>query len=96
MLAVLAVAGASVSTGTAWRICLAVLAPVLAGLIWGLLIAPKARRRLSDPARLTVEVVLFAAAGAALGAAGHAIAAAIFAVVAIASASLLRVVAPGS
>ncbi len=38
---------------------LAVLLPALAAGAWGLWVAPRARRRLSDPARLAVEVTLF-------------------------------------
>ena len=39
---------------------------------------PRASRRLRDPPRLAVELVLFGAAGAALAAAGHVLAAAVF------------------
>ncbi len=34
--------------------------------LWGLLVAPRAKRRLADPGRLGVEVALFALGGAAL------------------------------
>ena len=53
-------------------------APLAAAVVWGLWIAPKASRRLHDPARLVVELVLFGAAGAALAAADHPLAAAVF------------------
>lgn len=65
LLAALAVAGASVSP------VLAVALPVAAAVVWGRWVAPKATRRLPDPRRLAVELVLFAVAGAALAAAGH-------------------------
>lgn len=52
------------------RVLLAVGAPAIFAAVWGLLIAPKATRRLPDPARLAVEVVLFAGVAAALVAAG--------------------------
>jgi hypothetical protein len=49
---------------------LAALAGVAAALVvaavWGLWVAPASRRRLPDPARLGVEVVLFAGAAAGL------------------------------
>jgi hypothetical protein len=57
---------------------LGVAAPLAAAVVWGLWIAPKAIRRLNDPIRLAVELLLFGAAGAALAAAGHAVAAVVF------------------
>ena len=92
-MAVLAWAGAGASLPLAGRIVLAVAAPVLAMIIWGL--APRARRRLRDPLRLAVELVLFAVAAAALAVTGPVVAAVVFAVIAIGVALLLRVVAPG-
>jgi hypothetical protein len=53
-------------------------APLAAAVVWGLWIAPKATRRLDDPIRLALELLLFGAAGAALAVAGHALAAAVF------------------
>ncbi len=57
---------------------LGIAAPLVAAVVWGLWIAPKAKRRLRDPARLVLELLLFAAAGAALAAADHVLAAAVF------------------
>jgi hypothetical protein len=68
LVAGLAVAGAAVAP---WA---AVLLPLLLAAIWGLFLAPKATRLLADPARFALEVFLFVATGAALTAAGHAIA----------------------
>lgn len=48
---------------------------IVAG-VWGLLVAPKSPRRLSNAPRLVLELVLFAVAGALLLAAGYALAAA--------------------
>jgi hypothetical protein len=95
LVAVLAWAGAGASLALAGRIVLAVAAPVLAMIVWGLWLAPRARRRLTDPLRLTVELVLFAVAAAALAVTGPVVAAVVFAVIAIGVALLLRVVAPG-
>ena len=52
------------------RILLAAGAPLLAAAAWGTWVAPKARRRLADPGRLVVEVVVFGAATAGLATAG--------------------------
>jgi len=79
-----------------WRIGFAVLGPVLAGAIWELVIAPRAPRRLGDPLRLAIEIVMFLASSAALALVGHVIAAVVFAVLAIGTAVLVRMVAPGS
>jgi 1-acyl-sn-glycerol-3-phosphate acyltransferase len=65
-------------------------APLLAAVIWGLWVAPASRRRLTDPARLVVEVLLFAAGVAALAAAGYLLVAVIFAVVVAANIILVR------
>ena len=60
------------------------------------MIGPKAARRLSDPLRLTVEIVLFLAAAVLLALVGYALWAVIFAVAAIGTAVLVRLTAPGS
>ena len=54
-------AGGGGVTGAA----LALVAVAAAVLVWGRFVAPKSRRRLTDPARLGVEVAFFLAAGAA-------------------------------
>lgn len=45
---------------------LAVAAPLVAATAWGAWVAPKAARRLPDPARLGIEALVFAGATAAL------------------------------
>ncbi|HET7018748.1 MAG TPA: YrdB family protein [Streptosporangiaceae bacterium] len=77
------------------RIGLAVLAVVATATIWGLWIAPKARRRLPDPWRLILEIVLFGLATAGLVVQHDLIAAVVFAVATIGVASLMRKIAPG-
>ena len=72
------------------RVLLAVAAIAAAGAFWGVLVAPKARRRLADPLRLVVEIVFFAAAGLSLVAAGAVWIGVALAVLAIANAILLR------
>ena len=58
--------------------------------LWGAWVAPKAKRRLSDPARFVLELVIFGAATAAFAAVGQTVLAAVFAVAAVASAGLSR------
>ena len=53
-------------------------------------IAPKAPRRLTDPAKLFVELVLFAAAVVGLAVVGHPALAAVLAVVFVANTAVLR------
>ena len=62
--------------------------------VWGLWVAPKARRRLPDPTRLAVEVTLFAAAFLALQA-GEASLSAMVAGVSLWAAFLISVPARG-
>jgi uncharacterized protein DUF2568 len=95
-MAVLAWAAASAGIALGWRIALAVLGPVLVAVVWGLAVAPRAKNRLADPWRLGAEIVIFIVAAAALALAGEGVAAAVYAVVAIGTAIMLRVVMPGS
>jgi len=70
LLAAWAVIGWHVGGQVAVRVLLAVLFPGLAATAWGLWVAPRATRRLDDPARFAVEAVLFAAASVGLAVAG--------------------------
>ena len=96
LIAVLVWAGLGASLPLAGRIVIAVAAPVLAMVIWGRWLAPRARQRLTDPLRLAVELALFAVAAAALALTGPVVAAVVFAVIAMGVAIALRAVAPGS
>jgi hypothetical protein len=95
LLAVLVILGLNAGIGLAGRVVLAVGGPVVAAVLWGVAIAPQARRRLADPLRIAIEVVLFGAAAVGLGIEGSVIGAVIFSVVTIGVAALVRVVAPG-
>ncbi len=95
-LAALAVAGARADTAVAWRVVLAILGPVLVAVIWGLAIGPRAARRLNDPVRLLVEIVIFVAAAVAVGLVSYAAVAVVYAFIAIATAGAVRAVRPGS
>jgi hypothetical protein len=59
--------------------------------MWGLVVAPKATHRLPDPPRLLVELVIFASAIVAFYEAGSTAVAAVFGVLAVGSAVLVRV-----
>lgn len=90
---ILALWGVQVGSGAAAKLSLALGGPLLAAVTWGLLVAPASRRRLADPARLLVEILLFAASIAALAAVGHPLAAIVFAIVVAANVTLDRVLA---
>jgi len=52
--------------GGLWRWVLVVVAPLIVAVLWGKTIAPKAKRRVGDPWRLAVELLVFGSAVAAL------------------------------
>lgn len=58
-------------SGTLGKAALGLGAPILAAVLWGMFVAPKAVRPLHDPAKLLVELVVFGGAAAALYAAGQ-------------------------
>jgi Protein of unknown function (DUF2568) len=95
LFAVLVILGINAGLGTAANVAIAVLAPVAAVVIWGIGIAPRARRRWPDPWRFCAEVVLFLAAAVGLAAEGWLVWAVVFAVVTIGIAAAVRAVAPG-
>jgi uncharacterized protein DUF2568 len=96
LFAVLIILGINAGLGTAANVAIAVLAPVAAVVIWGIGIAPRARRRWPDPWRFWAEVVLFLATAAGLAAEGWLVWAVVFAVATIGIAAAVRAVAPGS
>jgi hypothetical protein len=64
------------------KILLGMGVPILAAVVWGLFVSPKAAVPLAMPLRLLPEALVFGAAAAALFATGHPVLAAGFAVVA--------------
>lgn len=82
--------GAMAGSG-ALAILLAIAAPTAAIIVWGLFLAPRAKRRLPLPARIPAELVVFGLAAASLAAVGSSIAAIVFGIVVIANAVLLSV-----
>jgi len=95
LIVVLAIVGANATSELAARIALAVLLPLAGAAIWGVGIAPRARRRWPDPWRIGAEIVLFLAATAGLAAEGSVVAAIVFGIVTIGTAAAVRAGAPG-
>ena len=93
LLVALAVWGFHAGSGLAGDLVLGLGAPLLAAAVWGLWVAPASPRRLADPARLLVEVLLFAAGVAALAVAGFPLVAVGFAAVVAVNILLDRVLA---
>jgi hypothetical protein len=91
LLAGLAVAGARLGEGVAFSVVDAILLPAAAAAVWGLFVAPRARRRLAEPTRFIVEFALFAGAGLALALSGWLTTGIILAVAGIGFAILTRV-----
>lgn len=81
MLAALAYWGFETGAGP-WAWVLGIGAPALAAVTWGMFVAPKARRPVSVPTRLAIELVLFGAAAIGLTVAGQPVLAVVFAVAA--------------
>lgn len=70
-LTALAVWGWLVTDSVPVRLLLTFAAPLAAAFIWGRYVAPKSPRRLRDPLRLLVEVVVFGVATWGLATVGH-------------------------
>jgi hypothetical protein len=67
-----------------------ILIAVGVAVFWGAFIGPRSNRRLPDPWRFACELVIFAAATVAFVAVGQPVLAALFALVAVATAALVR------
>jgi cytochrome b subunit of formate dehydrogenase len=91
MLVLLAISGWALGNGGLLGICLAVLYPALAILVWAVWLAPRSQDRLDDPARLVVQILLFAATATATAFAGHVVVGIVFGVIAIAAFAETRV-----
>ncbi len=73
-----------------WRLVTLLILPLAAALFWGTFVAPRAKARLDDPTRLTVEIVYFATAAGGVWAVGYPVLALAFFVVATANALAVR------
>jgi hypothetical protein len=69
---------------------LGLVAGVVVILLWAVWVAPKSGRRLPDPARIALELVIFGAATAAFVSVGQTLVAVVFGAAAVASAGLSR------
>lgn len=92
LLAALAVGGWTLAGGGIDGGLLAVFALVVVATVWGVWIAPRSKRRLTDPLRFTLEVVLFLLGAMALWTAWTPVVGIVFAVASIVIAVLTRVV----
>jgi hypothetical protein len=72
-----------------WRWGLALAAPLVVAAVWGTFVAPKATRRMSDPWRLALELVIFGAAAGALALAGRPVLAVAFGAVVLVDEALV-------
>lgn len=70
LLAVLATAGAGLGSAIAVRVVLGIAFPVVAALVWGRWLAPRATRRLTGSAGLAAKLALFTLAAVLVSAAG--------------------------
>jgi hypothetical protein len=91
VLAALAYWGYHAGNGRLTRVALAVGAPLLAAVVWGVFGAPKASRQLHDPALLLLEIVVFGAGALALAAADQRTLAIAFALAAMLNGVLMYV-----
>ena len=87
MLAALAFWGYVVGDGV-WAWLLGILAPVVAAVIWGTFVAPRAKLPVPAPVRVAIELVLYGAAAAGLAAAGQPLAAVVLGVAGLATSLL--------
>jgi hypothetical protein len=83
--------GSSTSDDLPVQLVVGLGAPALVVVVWGLFVAPKARRRLADPIRLLVELAIFALATAAFALTVGAIVALMFGLAALISLALMFV-----
>src|SRR6266545_1533535 len=91
-LVALAYWGARVGPGTPAKVALAVGAPLLAAIVWGLFAAPRARFAVPLVGVLVVKALVFGAAVAALATTGHRALAVAFAVVVVANTTVATLV----
>jgi membrane protein YdbS with pleckstrin-like domain len=84
-LAAVAYWGVAVGDGLLQQVALAAGAVVLLTGVWGLFVAPKAVRRLGDPLRLVVELVVFGVAVGALVSVGEVVVGVVFGLLVVVS-----------
>jgi hypothetical protein len=92
LLGALGLGGWAIAEGGPLGALAGVAAAAIGAAIWGAWIAPRAKRRLPDPARFALETALFVLGAVALWVAWTPLAEVVFAVASIAVAALTRVV----
>ena len=75
---------------------LAVALPLAAAVVWGMFVAPKATRPVSEPLRWGIELCVFGAAVAALVVAGAPVLAVVFGAAAVVDGVVVRVLGSGA
>lgn len=90
-LAALGYWGFRTGDGTAGKLALGIGAPLVAAVIWGTLVAPKAPVSVPGPIHVLLQVAVFGVAALALTAAGRPALALVFAVVAVINGVLMYV-----
>lgn len=91
---VLAWAGASFNAAIPVRIVLAVALPSVFAVFWGLIMAPRSKRRLPHPARMITEIAVFGVSAGLLALSGHVLGAVIYVAVSAGAALASPVVTP--
>jgi hypothetical protein len=90
-LAALGVWGFQAGSGLLAKLGLGLGAPLLAAIVWGLFVAPKATVPVPAPVHLLLQIAVFGLAAAGLVAAGHPQLAGVFGVVVVLNMALLYV-----
>jgi hypothetical protein len=88
-LAALGYWGFHVGHGTAARLALAIGAPLLAAVVWGLFAAPRATFKVPTAGVVAVKVLVFGSATAAFFGTGHPVLGIVFAIVVVANTALV-------
>ena len=89
VLVALAIWGFGASREPIVQVILGLGAPAIAIVVWATFVSPKAPRRLDDPARLVLEIVVFGAGVLALVLAGHLVPGVLLAIAAALSLGLM-------
>jgi uncharacterized protein DUF2568 len=92
LLVTLGIAGWHAGGGGLLSVAMTALGPALAVLIWSVWVAPTAARRLADPGRLILQIVLFVVTGVLVALAGRPVLGAVVAVVGVAAFAAARTV----
>lgn len=81
--------GFSTGNSLLMQLTLGLGAPILMMVVWGILLAPASQRRLPNPSRMVVELIIFGVAATGLADAGQLVLAVIFAVLVLLNMGLL-------